>query len=98
MPNVFVTVNDDVKAVSQQACCAELCPPLTEMEDNQFLALVMYYLHRTTGINVADIPAGGAQDAAQQAWCASNMETLCSFPPDKAKALIIYMIRAWLLD
>lgn len=76
----------------QAACCFDQCPPLAELQDNQFLAVMLWYLQHVTGTNLATISASAIKDASQTAWCELNMKTFCSIPPDKLKAMILYLV------
>jgi len=77
----------------QNACCFNPCPPLTELEDNQFLAVVLWGLSLVSGISEWDeVNPEDVASNANDSWCTINMATLCSIPPDRLKALILYQL------
>lgn len=92
MANNFEGTSQAVQDYLQGACCYDLCPPTTEVEDNQFLALVLYGLSQALSIDPTTADPVEVNQASQDAWCELNMATLCSIPPDKIKALILWAI------
>lgn len=73
----------------QGVCCYDLCQPTREPEDNQFLAAVLWALVENSGTPIADMTNEDVNVAADMVACELNMATLCSFPNDKIKALIL---------
>jgi len=78
----------------QGACCYDLCEPLVEPEDNQFLAAVLWSMIVNTGVQLSDITNAQVQDASRDVWCELNMATLCSVPNAKLKALILAYLQS----
>lgn len=75
----------------QEACCYDLCPVAgSELEDNEFLAMVFFGLIKLTATDFGDVSGSDIRAAAESAWCEVNMDTMCSVPPDKIKAMILY--------
>ena len=99
MENNFPAVADLVAPQLDPVCCFNQCPPLWELEDNQFLALVYFALGVQVGYPAGPVdpqPAADIQEAAKNAWCSLNQLQLCSVPPDKLKAMILWQINALL--
>lgn len=89
------TISGESQAIQdalQPACCYNQCPPLSEVEDNQFLAILFWYLQETTGIDITTVDPADIKSANDAAWCEVNMDTFCSIPPDKLKAMILYLV------
>lgn len=84
--------SQEIQDALQGACCYNQCPPLSEIEDNQFLAILFWYLQEATSITISDVDPADIKDANNAAWCEVNMATFCSIPPDKLKAMIIYLL------
>lgn len=85
----FTGNSQAIQDTLQDACCYNLCPPTREPEDNQFLAAVLWALVESSGISIEDITNAAANGASEDVSCELNMASLCSFPPDKIKALIL---------
>lgn len=90
----FTGNSQAIQDTLQGACCYNLCLPITEPEDNQFLAAVLWGLVESSGVAIEDITNDAANSAARDVKCELNMATLCSFPNDKIKALILAYIQA----
>jgi len=88
MPD-FTGQSQAIQDTLQGVCCYNLCEPVTEPEDNQFLAAVLWALVETSGVPIEDMTNEDVNAASKQVSCELNMATLCSFPPDKMKALIL---------
>lgn len=97
MPNQFPEAANAVAPALDVLCCFDQCPPLWELEDNQFLALVYYVLSLNFGVPPASATAGEIQDNAKNAWCTFNQLQLCSIPPDKLKAMILWQLNQALI-
>jgi hypothetical protein len=95
MPS-FTGQSQSIQDTLQEVCCYELCEPVTEPEDNQFLAAVLWGLVQSSSINPSDITNDQANQAARDVSCELNMATLCSFPNDKMKAIILAYIANYL--
>lgn len=91
MANNFEGLSQTIQDNLQEPCCRQLCVPTTEMEDNQFLAIVLYALMQSTGLDPANATDDEINAAARDAWCAVNMATFCSIPPDRLKAIILWL-------
>lgn len=85
----FTGNSQAIQDTLQGACCYNLCLPITEPEDNQFLAAVLWALVESSGTPISEITNEAANQAARDVKCELNMATLCSFPNDKIKALIL---------
>lgn len=93
MPS-FVGQSQAIQDTLQGACCYELCEPITEPEDNQFLAAVLWALVENSGTPISEISNEDANQAARDVSCELNMASLCSFPNDRMKALILAYLAA----
>ena len=88
-----IPTSEATQEALQPTCCFNLCPPMWELEDNQFLAMVYTYLVSTGLEPISNATPAEIQDAAKEAWCELNQVALCSIPPDKLKAFIVWQIR-----
>lgn len=91
MANNFSGLSQTIQDNLQTPCCRALCPPISEVEDNQFLAIVLYALQQATGLDPADATDEEITTASKDAHCEINMATLCSIPPDRIKATILWL-------
>lgn len=97
--NAFAGKSEEIQQDLQGACCDKLCPPIEELEDNQFLAVVYWALNQIgPSIDPSDAPQADVVAAAFNAWCEVNMATFCDIPPDRLKALILYQLNQILVD
>lgn len=85
--------NAEIQETTQAVCCFNVCPPIQELNDDQFQAVVLWFLNKQfPDLFILEGSPADVAAANDAAWCAVNMDTLCSFPPDKMKALILYGI------
>jgi hypothetical protein len=93
MPD-FSGQSQAIQDTLQGVCCYDLCQPTREPEDNQFLAAVLWALVENSGTPIASMTNEDVNGAADTVTCELNMATLCSFPNDKIKALILAYLAA----
>lgn len=95
MANFTTGNSQEIQDNLQAACCFNPCPPIRELEDNQFLAIVLWALANVSGITDWDeVNPEEVKSNAEDSWCTINMATLCSIPPDRLKALILFQLQA----
>lgn len=90
----FTGNSQAIQDTLQGVCCYELCQPTVEPQDNQFLAAVLWGLVEASGTPISEMENSAVNQASFDVKCELEMATLCSFPPDKMKALILAYIAA----